>query len=356
MKPDFGELDRRVAQARVVLSLLAMLSLYVDPSLGGLFHLDKWLFTTLLCYLMYSALTYLALSYRVQTNRIRKLSTGLDLIFATAIAFLTEGRTSPSFVFFVFAIVAVGFRTGFRDTILVTFCSVALYVSVVAMSDGLMNIYTMRAVYLAIAGYLIGFFGQERVNFETRLRQLEAEAGREAIARSLHDGYIQALAGISLRLESCRDMLASNQPDEALAEIKEIQVGVTHEYDEVREYVRTLASTDQQITGQTFAKLNTQFRVHAAVTAAGPLIEHIVQIILEGVRNTRRHGHADAAAINVSQVGDTIRITIDDDGVGFGDSLTPPWTIASRVTEFGGKLAIRSDAPGAHLEIAIPSA
>src|SRR5260370_34108563 len=103
MKPDFGELDGRVAQARVVLSLLALLTLYVDPSLGGLFHLDRWLLTSLLCHLIYSALTWLALTWEAGTNPIRKLSTGLDLIFATVIAFLTEGRTSPSFIFFVFA-------------------------------------------------------------------------------------------------------------------------------------------------------------------------------------------------------------------------------------------------------------
>lgn len=270
MKSDFGELDRKVAQARVVLSLLATLSLYVDPSAGGLFHLGKWLLATLLCHLIYSTLTYLALSYRVATNPARKLSTALDLIFATVIAFLTEGRTSPSFVFFVFAVVAVGFRTGFRDTLLVTSGSVALYLSVVALSAGLMNIYMMRAVYLAIAGYLIGFFGQQRVTFETRLRELEAEAEREAIARSLHDGYIQALAGVSLRLESCRDMLVSNQPEEALAEIREIQVGVTREYDEVREYVRSLASADRQIASHNFADFNTQFQVQAAFGARGP--------------------------------------------------------------------------------------
>src|SRR5262249_53731028 len=104
MKPDFGLLDVRIAQARIVLSLLALLSLYVDPSLGGLFHLDAWLMAALLCHLFYSALTYLALAYRLGTKPIRKISLGLDLIFATVIAFLTEGRTSPSFIFFVFAI------------------------------------------------------------------------------------------------------------------------------------------------------------------------------------------------------------------------------------------------------------
>jgi hypothetical protein len=41
MKPDFGELEGKVAQARAILSLLALISLYVDPSLGGFFVLGK---------------------------------------------------------------------------------------------------------------------------------------------------------------------------------------------------------------------------------------------------------------------------------------------------------------------------
>jgi signal transduction histidine kinase len=195
MKPDFRELDTKVAEARVALSLLALFTLYVDPSLGGLFHLDRWLLTTLVCRLIYSVVAYLALTGLVASKLIGRLSTGLDLIFATLITLLTEGRTSPSFVFFVFAIVAVGFRKGLRETLLMTLSSVIFYVVVTEASDRLTSIYGMRAVYLAIAGYLIGFFGQQRTNFERRFRELEAAAERETIARSFHDGYLQALAG-----------------------------------------------------------------------------------------------------------------------------------------------------------------
>jgi signal transduction histidine kinase len=356
MEPDFGELGGRVAQARVLLSLLALLSLYMDPTLGGLFHLDTWLLAVLLCHLLYSTVTYLVLAYRVATDPVRKISIGLDLIFATVIAFLTEGRTSPSFIFFVFAIVAVGFRTGFRDTLLVTLCCVALYALVVAISDGLLSVYLMRAVYLAIAGYLIGFFGQQRVHFERRVRELETETEREAIARSLHDGYLQALAGVSLRLESCRDMLISNEPGVALAEIKEIQLAVSREYDEVREYVRSLASAERPAIGISRMELNTRFHVQAAFAAPGEVVEHIMQIVLEGIRNSRRHGRAHSGRISVHQLSESISITIDDDGIGFGEPVTPPWTIASRVAEFGGSLVVNSQPAGAHLEISLPTA
>jgi signal transduction histidine kinase len=355
ISPDFSELDRIVAQARVVLSLLVLLSLYVDPSTGGLFDVTKWQFITLACHLFYSSSMYLVLRRGVHIDSVRKFSIALDLLFATALAFVTEGRTSPSFVLFVFAIVAGGLGASLRDTVLTASCSVLLYILVIAFSNGPTSDYLMRAVYLAMAGFVIGFFGQQRANFETRLRALEAAAEREAIARSLHDGYIQALAGISLRLESCRDMLTSHQPAEALTEIKEIQTVVDRQYDEVREYVRSLAHAEVRPRSQRLEDFNTQFRIQALFAGPGPMIEHIMQIVLEGVRNTQRHSHARVAAINVQQVGEAIRVTIDDDGVGFPDSMNPPWTIASRVAESGGRLVIGTAGPGAHLEIAIPS-
>jgi signal transduction histidine kinase len=214
----------------------------------------------------------------------------------------------------------------------------------------------MRPVYLAIAGYLIGFFGQQRAHFEQRLRQLETQTEREAIARSLHDGYLQALAAVSLRLESCRDMLISKELGAALAEIQELQLGVSREYDEVREYLRSLAWADQSAAVVDYTDSNARFHVQAAFTAPGEVVEHIMQIALEGIRNTRRHGHARSGSINVQQLKGTINIKIDDDGIGFRDAATPPWTIASRVAELGGGLAVNSASAGAHMEISVPTA
>lgn len=354
---DLKTLGLVTARARIVLSLVVLLSIYVDRTTGGLFGIGSYMLITLLFHLAYGVVTYLAISRGFATVPLLWSTAALDLFFASTLALFTEGPTSPALAMFLFAIIATGCWADLRSVLTVTLASVVLYLVVIILSGpGITSPYLMRAAYLGIAGYLIDFFGQQREKFEARVHELEAEAERHRIARSLHDGYLQALAGMSLRLESCRDMLITNQPEEALAEIGEIQVGVTREYDEVRAYVLTLASTQPQAIGQTFATRKTQFQIHAAFTGAGTLIEHIVQIVLEGIRNTQRHAHAKSALINVSQVRDTICITIDDDGVGFGESAKPPWTIASYVAEFGGKLTIRSDAPGAHLEIAIPTA
>jgi signal transduction histidine kinase len=357
-RPDIRGLDFNIARGRIVLSLLAMLSLYIDPSTaGGLFHLSRLALITLLCHLAYSVGIYLTLRQRPNGIGLSTVTTVLDLFFATAVAFLTEGQTSPSYVFFVFAIIAAGIRPGpgILSTIAITICSVALYLLVIVLSDGITNFYMMRAVYLAIAGYLIGFVGRQRAAFETHVRDLETRAERHSIARSLHDGYVQALAGVNLRLQTCRELLGRQRPDDALAQLTELQIGIAREYDEVRAYIRELAGVD--VSGAstvTAAAEDPHFEVRMAFAGNSTTGEHLLQIMLEGLRNARRHGVPRCVTINVNGLEDKMLITIDDDGVGFQESGQPPWAIASRVAELGGHLIVNRDGV-TRLEIEMPN-
>ena len=258
---------------------------------------------------------------------------------------------------FLFAIVAVGCWAKLRVTILVTSLCVVLYLCAIWLSViNVTNAYLMRAVYLAIAGYVINFFGQEREKFEARSREFETEAERHAIARSLHDGYIQSLAGIGLRLESCCDMLASNELAQAIAGLEDIQISVDREFDEVRAYVRSLVQAAPANGHEACREASkTKFQIRAAFTGNGLLAEQILQIMLEGIRNARLYGQACSAAINVREENNGIRLTIDDDGVGF-ETAARPWTIVSRVAECGGHLIVHSNiSPGAHIEIEMPA-
>ena len=354
---DFTELDVNIARGRVVLSLVAILSVYIDPAAGGIFYLSRYALVTLGSHLLYSISAYFAVSRRVGLRYLPVLSTTLDVLFAAAVVVVTEGPTSPSYIFFVFAIIAVDCRTGFRDTVAVTLCSGVLYFLLLAFSaGGEKHLYAMRAAYLTITGYLIGFIGQQRAKFELRIRELETSAERHRIARSLHDGYVQALAGVTLRLEACRELLVRNRGGEALTQLTELQGGVSREYDQVRAYVRSLVDLDQSLGGSISAVPDTRFRIEAAFAANGLIVEQIIQIMLEGMRNALRHGKARNALINAQQNDGHIRITIEDDGVGFAAAAKAPWAIASRVEECGGSLRVAAGQhPGAHLEIEMPA-
>lgn len=355
---DFSDLDLNIGRARIGLSVVALVSIYVDPSIGGLFAIAPRMMLVMASHFAYSIAIYVALRHKVAPERLAAIWTGLDILFATALVFFSEGPTSPSYAFFAFAIIAAGCRFDFRTTMQVTVCSVVVYLLTLVLVHGVAkNPYLMRPAYLAISGYLIAFLGQQRANFEARIRELESSAERERIARSLHDGYVQALASFNLRLAACRELLSKHREVEALTELTELRLGVAREYDEVRSYLRSLVNLDQQaVRGSRFGDFDTCFQVEMAFTASGLIVEQIFQVVLEGIRNAWRHGRAQSAWVKVSQATGGIRIAIDDDGTGFSTAACVPWAIASRVAEFGGQLIIKDDdQPGAHLEIEMPA-
>jgi signal transduction histidine kinase len=356
MKLDnFGALDRDIARTRIVLSLLAMLSLFIDPStLGGLFHLTSYALITLLCHLGYSVSTYYVLTHKLARQWLSPVTIVLDLIFATTIAYLTEGQTGPAYVFFVFAIIAVGIRTGLRGTLWVTLSGVSLYLMVILLTDGLAALYVMRAVYLGIAGYLVGFFGQQRINYETRLRELEAKAEREVIARSLHDSYVQSLAGVNLRLETCRELLRRGRPDDVSNQLSDLQVSVAREYDNVRNYIRSLAGVESVSPRDTESgPSDPMVEVGVAFRAPSRLTERIFLIALEGLRNARKHAQASLVSIDAAAAAENFIVTISDDGIGYPPEAGPPWTISSHVAEAGGRVHLDETHP-AQLKIELP--
>ena len=195
----------------------------------------------------------------------------------------------------------------------------------------------MRPVYLGITGYLVSYLGQQRLELQEKMRQLEVAQQRHRIARDLHDGYAQALAGINLRLEASRRLLGKNAAAEALSDLTDLQESVNREYDELRRYARELAGVEFKpaLDGEGAA---TQLRVRTDLAGPIELVEHVLDIAREGARNVRRHAQAKSARIEIEAEPSHVRIQIDDDGVGF-DGQVHPWAIAS--TGQGGRRADR---------------
>lgn len=360
------DMERGIARCRVLLSLVAILALYIDPSeptltrwlplSGGAFTVNRYWATVLVAHLAYSAtLAFLQALSVVAPTRLATIATCGDVLFAAAIALVTEGTTSPFYSFFAFAVLAAGLRSGLRAALAVTGLSVGLYMILIIVSAPNEQVFyvLMRAVYIAITGYLVGYLGQQRIDQEARIRSLETHAQREQIARALHDGYAQALAGINLRLESCRELFHRGLHDDALTELGELQGGVNREHDELRRYIRSLVDLDgTRASGEPHDP--TQVTVQADFRGSAALVEHVLLLLLEGTRNVRRHARAHSAAIGVRTIEHEVVLTIDDDGVGFPAGAAP-WSMVSRVAECGGELALRSDGQkGGHVVIQLP--
>jgi signal transduction histidine kinase len=350
------DMERSIARCRVFLSLIASFVLYIDPTNGGVFAIGLQWAAVLVAHLAYSTALWYLQQMR-PSPRLAQIATVGDVLFVAAVATVTEGTTSPFFMFFSFAVLSVGIRSGLRPALLVTLVSVVLYfVLVVLRAPGHQTLYlTMRAAYISVTGYLIGYFGQERLKQDAVIRQLEAGAERERIARSLHDGYAAALAGINLRLEAVRELFRRGIQDEALAELVDLQGGVNREHDELRAYIRSLIELDT--SAPTGRDDGARVAVRADLEGSAGLVEHVLLIMLEGTRNVRRHARARSASIVARMAERELVISIDDDGVGFREDAVPPWSIVSRVVECGGEITLPRDGrPGGHVLIQLPAA
>jgi signal transduction histidine kinase len=360
------DMERSIARCRVFLSLISILALYIDPTeptltrwlplTGGAFTLNRYWVTVLVAHLVFSSTLFVLAAQGRRSQGLTTFSTWGDVLFAAAIALVTEGTTSPFYSFFAFAVLAAGLRSGLAAALVVTGVSTALYVLLVLVSAQPHQTFSivMRAAYIAITGYLVAYLGQERLNQEERIRGLEAGQQRERIARSLHDGYAQAMAGVNLRLETCRELFRRGRNDEALAELEDLQNGVNREHDQLRAYIRSLVDMD---ANQRLPKpvASTEIAVQANFTASAEIVEHVLMIMVEGTRNVRRHSHAETASIGVRSAAKEILVTIDDDGVGFPPNAEPPWSMVSRVADCGGQLTVgREGMTGGHLRIQLP--
>jgi PAS domain S-box-containing protein len=181
----------------------------------------------------------------------------------------------------------------------------------------------------------------------------ERAAALAGVACALHDGCLQTLAGINLRLESSRELIRRARYGEALAELTHLQAEIVHEHDELRSYVRDLAGVKER---QASRRVPTDTRVSVSANFSGSSAEvgEVLQIVREAVANVDRHAGASSTAIAVWTEGGELRIAVDDDGVGFPADGKPPWSIAFRVDRAGGHLRLERGVPGAHVRIALP--
>src|SRR5262249_50987175 len=125
--------------------------------------------------------------------------------------------------------------------------------------------------------------------------------------------------------------------------------------DDLRTYIRSLI--DREATpGRAPADGRTRFAVRARFDGSLSLVEHALQIMLEGARNVALHARADSAVIRVDHAPEQLSITIDDDGVGCRAGGEPPWSIASRAVEMGGSVRVGGrDERGGHVAVQLPA-
>ena len=234
--------------------------------------------------------------------------------------------------------------------------------------------------------FLLLVVGQAAAAFEAARLQAKAEEvavleERARIARDLHDGFIQSLAGIDLRAEACRKML-DRDPTRVAHELQELQQTVERGYREVRHYLNVLRSASREAhdlhaaleqVGAEFS-IRERLRVKLELPPEDPglppsIAYELTQIVREALRNAVRHGGAKDATVKLSVYGAHCSLQISDNGRGFpakagavgADGVVHPsavpWSIRERTAALGGTLRVRSHAGhGVEIHVVVPAA
>jgi signal transduction histidine kinase len=215
-----------------------------------------------------------------------------------------------------------------------------------------------------------------------RLRGAAATEERIRLARDLHDGVMQSLTGIALRLAALQRQLG-DPPGQALQSIEEIRGLIALEQQDLRFFIDELkpapaVSTPGQPTlGGRLEDLRSRVERewNLRVELPGPeawsgvrdgLGREIYLIVREAVVNAVRHGGARRVAVQAHPV-DRSRLALDiaDDGRGFpfhgklalADLLSRnlgPRSICERVAGLRGLLALESSPAGSRLIVELP--
>lgn len=206
-------------------------------------------------------------------------------------------------------------------------------------------------------------------------REAAAEE-RSRLARELHDGTIQSMLGVELRLEGLKRRL--DPMPEVQQEVGEVQEILRHEAADLRSMVndsRRRALRPERLT-EFLSDLLERFQRDTGVVTRffadlhndpmPPRVCHeIARLTEEGIVNAQKHSKASALTVRVGSIGGNWVLVIVDDGVGFDFRGTwsleelvtarlGPRVIKERVLSLDGNLMIESTPTGARIEISIP--
>jgi len=169
----------------------------------------------------------------------------------------------------------------------------------------------------------------ERKRLEKEILDV-SEREQQRLGHDLHDGLCQELAGIAFLVQSCQQKLVASgviEPPEVAQVTELLQKALRH----ARGLSRGLYPVDPQPNGLAVAlvdlatntadvfKIRCTFDCPKPVTMRDPIAAtHLFRIVQEAVRDAIRHGKAGQIAIELARTKDTLRVTINDDGIKLG--------------------------------------
>jgi signal transduction histidine kinase len=183
---------------------------------------------------------------------------------------------------------------------------------------------------------------------------------RRRIARDLHDGVIQDLAGVGYSLSSMMRQLPDgtswrDQLDEANGivrrDVASLRTLMTDIYPPDLDDRGLVEAVRELIDQGGMAVFDVTYEVDEPLTPTPMSARLVFRVIREALRNVVKHSNAAHVTVRLSQSGGDIRFEVHDDGIGFRGAAEPPEghlglrLIQETVADSGGRLDVASS-PG----------
>jgi len=221
------------------------------------------------------------------------------------------------------------------------------------------------------------FMGIRRLQAEALAREQDIQTmnavmqERERLSRELHDGVAQLVAHLLLRLDTIKDLVEADRPQEAEAELERLH-GVADEiYEDIGESITGLrtnvterglicALQDYVDQFEERHQIPTSLRTDDAADQLSPLTTlQLFRFIQEALTNVRKHAAAREATVTLMSDGSgQLKVVIADDGQGFipgtqRNGKARPLGLTSmreRVEALGGTFQVTSQ-PGSGTQV-----
>jgi signal transduction histidine kinase/ligand-binding sensor domain-containing protein len=222
------------------------------------------------------------------------------------------------------------------------------------------------------------FAGLVALLYRLRVRRLQLGfdavlAERSRIAREIHDTLAQDLVGVSLQLDLVSQLLARDNVQAAIGQLKLTRTLVKEGLEEARQSIWNLRANSARDSlpsrvsalGKRFGngdvvlktKIGGAYRV-----LPGAIEEEVIRILQEAVSNVERHAGAASVGVQLMYGQDKLVVTVNDDGRGFSPADASSKTghfglqgMRERATSIQSALEVRSTpGEGTVVELVVP--
>ena len=375
------ERERAVAWLRLAFAVLAVVVIQFNPSRVARFPLLS--FVSLGSFLLYSLVAlYFSLRSRLGITSFGAVITAVDVAWIAAIVFFTGGTRTPFFFYYSFPVITASLRWGLKGSIPVAVAGVAIYgairitLTAESMAEPLgIDTILIRSLYLILLAGIFGYISEFEQKQNQKLLALSKTAAQVAALRErrrimfeLHDGILQSLATLILRLEVCRGHLLESQM-ELGQDLKSAEDLTRSAMKDIREFLAG-KSNRPMIAGTFVEKLRDELKFLHEGLGLEVVLEcepenldlsqetenEVYYVLREALTNVTRHSHATRVEVNLRQANNHLQGSLVDNGVGFekdqksdheGFGLV---SMEERIKQIGGELSVKSS-PGAGTKI-----